>query len=237
MHMDTGKISLIQIEPAGERTAQVDCNPKILPRPGQYLQAHNPNEPEATLGFSLFPAGLPATIGVSGRPEAVSLGPIPRGWHPGTRLELRGPLGHGFSIPPAINRLGLIALGESASRLLPLIPILLAQRADIAVFCDAPLPSIPPAIEIQPLKAIPEAIAWADFLALDLRLSDLQELRHFLHLEPHEYLPCPAQVLLTTPMPCAGIGECGACAVPKHKKGYSLACKDGPVFNLNHLDW
>ncbi|MFN2151468.1 MAG: hypothetical protein ACK2T5_07730 [Anaerolineales bacterium] len=24
---------------------------------------------------------------------------------------------------------------------------------------------------------------------------------------------------------------------PKQKKGYALACKDGPVFNLNQLEW
>ena len=237
MHTDTGKISLIQIEPSGERTAQVDCQPKVLPQPGQYLQAHNPNETEAVLGSSLFPVGMPSSIDNKPDTGTISLGPIPRSWHPGTILELRGPLGHGFSIPPGISSLGLIAMGESASRLLPLVPSALANRTDVAIFSDGPLPPMPPAVEIQPLKAISEAVAWADFLVLDLPLEELHKLRNLLDLDPHEFLSCPAQVLITTPMPCAGIGECRVCAIPKSRKGYALTCKDGPVFNLNHLDW
>jgi dihydroorotate dehydrogenase electron transfer subunit len=62
-------------------------------------------------------------------------------------------------------------------------------------------------------------------------------LRKSLQLRAHEYLPCPAQVLVTSPMPCGGIAECGVCALPLRKKGYVLTCKDGPVFNLNQLRW
>jgi dihydroorotate dehydrogenase electron transfer subunit len=237
MHTDTGKISLIQIEADGKRAAQVDCGPKILPKAGQYLWACNPNEPDAVLGCSLFPVGLPPSIENTSSVIPVSLGPIPRTWHPGTILELRGPLGQGFNLPPAVNSLGLIALGETAGRLLPLIPLALSQNADIAIFSDAPLPSLPPVIEIRSLRAIPEAIAWADFLAIDSPLENIPQLREILQLAPHDFLPCPAQVLVTTPMPCAGIGECGVCAVQKQKKGYALACKDGPVFNLNQLNW
>ena len=237
MHIDTGKISLIQIESDGYRTAQVDCGPKVLPKAGQYLWAYNPNEPDAVLGCSLFPVGMPASVNGAHNPAPVSLGPIPRTWHPGTTLELRGPLGHGFNLPPAANSLGLIALGETAGRLLPLIPLALSQNADIAIFSDSPLPPLPPIIEIRSLNAIPEAIAWADFLALDLPLENIPDLRGTLQLSPYDYLPCPAQVLITSPMPCAGIGECGVCAIPKRKKGFALTCKDGPVFNLNQLQW
>ena len=86
MHTDTGKISLIQIEPDGMRAAQVDCDPKVMPHPGQYLQAYNPNEPEAVLGCSLFPVGLPNSMENAANPAPVSLGPIARTWHPGTTL-------------------------------------------------------------------------------------------------------------------------------------------------------
>jgi len=237
MQTDTGKISLIQIDADGKRAAQLDFDPKMMPRPGQYLQAYNPNEHDAVLGCSLFPMGLPTTMEKTPNPGSVSLGPIPRTWHPGTNLMLRGPLGHGFNLPPAVNSLGLITLGETAGRLLPLIPAALFQNTDIAIFSDAPLPALPPIIEIRSLQAIPEAVAWADFLAIDLPLENIPQLREIFQLGPYDYLPCPAQVLITTPMPCAGIGECGVCAVPKQKKGYALACKDGPVFNLNQLEW
>ena len=131
----------------------------------------------------------------------------------------------------------MIVLSESAGRLLPLIPPALSQNADIAIFSDTPLPPLPPVIEIRSLNAIKEALAWADFLAIDLPLENIPTLRQALQLDPLEYLPCPAQVLVAAPMPCAGVGECGVCAVQKQKKGYALACKEGPVFNLNQLDW
>ncbi len=237
MKIDTGKISLIQIEPDGNRTAQIDCNPKVIPRPGGYLLAHNPNEPDAVLGCSLFPIGLPTSMDGAAHPRPVSLGPIPRTWHPGTTLELRGPLGRAFSLPPAVRNLALIALGQSAGRLLPLIPFALERNADIAIFSDVPLPSLPPIIEIHALNAISEAVTWADYLAIDMPLENIPILRDTLKLGPHDYLPCPGQILVSTPMPCAGIAECAVCALPQRKKGYVLACKDGPVFNLNQLKW
>ncbi|HBY08103.1 MAG TPA: hypothetical protein DEH22_10080, partial [Chloroflexi bacterium] len=61
-------------------------------------------------------------------------------------------------------------------------------------------------------------------------------LRQMLGLEPQAYLPRPVQALLTLPLPCAGVGECGACAVPLRRKSYALACKDGPVFDLKQVD-
>ena len=237
MQIDTGKISLIQIEPDGTRAGQLDCDPRLIPRPGGYLVAHNPNEPDAVLGCSLFPVGLSGNMDAASSRDSVSLGPIPRTWHPGTTLQLRGPLGHGFSLPAAVHNLALIALGDTIGRLLPLIPLALENNTDIAIFSDLPLPSLPPIIEIRSLKAIPEAIAWADFLAVDLPLENIPILRKLLHLDPHDYLSCPAQVLVSTPMPCVGIAECGVCALPKRKKGFALACKDGPVFNLNQIQW
>jgi hypothetical protein len=37
--------------------------------------------------------------------------------------------------------------------------------------------------------------------------------------------------LITVPMPCGGMGDCGVCNVMT-KKGPRLVCKDGPVFDL-----
>jgi hypothetical protein len=236
MQTDTGKISLIQIGPKGERSAQIECSSGMIPHPGQYLQAHNLDDSMAALGWPLFPVRNPSSIEKTHDPAVNSLGLIPPTWHPGATLELRGPLGHGFDLP-AVSHLVLVALGESASRLLPLIGPALARKADIVIFSAAPLPPLPAALEIQPLSALPEALSWADFLALDLPIEKLPTLRKTLGLGSPDYLPPPAQALITLPMPCAGIGECGACAVPLRRKGYALACETGPVFDLKHLDW
>ena len=106
----------------------------------------------------------------------------------------------------------------------------------MALFTDASLPWLPAALEVQPLQNIPEALAWADFLAIDIPLQSLAGLRHILGLGAGERLPCPGEVLIETPMPCGGLADCGACAVPG-RRGWKLACKDGPVFDINEIEW
>jgi dihydroorotate dehydrogenase electron transfer subunit len=45
----------------------------------------------------------------------------------------------------------------------------------------------------------------------------------------------PAQVSLDAYMAC-GVGACLGCAV-RTKAGYKMACKDGPVFDAQEIDW
>jgi dihydroorotate dehydrogenase electron transfer subunit len=96
-------------------------------------------------------------------------------------------------------------------------------------------PGLPVEVEILPLDLLHEAPAWADFLAIDVPMRDLPNLRAALHLGPYAHLACPAQVLVITPVPCLGLGECGVCAVPT-REGWRLACSDGPVFDWNSLE-
>jgi len=94
---------------------------------------------------------------------------------------------------------------------------------------------LPAALEVQPLSALPEALVWADFLAVDISLRSLSSLGELLGLKGgNQKLPCPGQVLVRTDMPCAGIADCGVCAL-KTRSGWRLACKDGPVFDLEEL--
>ncbi len=106
----------------------------------------------------------------------------------------------------------------------------------MTLFTDLTLPRLPAAVEVSPLASLKEAMDWPDFMALDVPLTRLAELRDVLGLSNGDGLPCPAQVLVTTPMPCAGMAQCGACAVPA-RRGWKLACEDGPVFDLNILKW
>jgi hypothetical protein len=118
--------------------------------------------------------------------------------------------------------------------------VALGQGFDVALFSDDPLPHAPASLEVNPLNALPEDLAWPDLLALDLPVERLRELRPFLGLESAALSPCPVQALVEIPMPCGGVAECGACAVPRRgglARGWKLACKDGPVFHLNELDW
>jgi hypothetical protein len=227
-----GKVTEIQLKPGG-RAAWIACPPKAFPAPGQYLLAWNET---AVLGTAVFRTAVFRSAGNGAASGFQAAAPVPVSWEPGSPLKLRGPLGKSFGLPAYVKRLALIALGDTAERLLPLAEPGPGQNRDIALVSDAPLPSLPASIEIHSLKALPEVLAWADFLALDLPLEALPGLRAVLGLEPGRNLQCPAQALILTPMPCAGLAECGACATPA-RRGWKLACADGPVIDLQELDW
>jgi len=216
---------------AGLPAARIACPPAATPAPGQYLlalPAAQPGGEAPALAIPLFAAG-------SHREGAfLAAPPAPPAWGPGTELALRGPFGRPFRPPAGLRRLALAALGESAARLMPLVETALQAGCAVALYTAAPLPPLPAAVEALPLEALPEAPAWADFLALDLPLEALPDLRQRLGLDPGAGPACPAQALVHAPMPCGGLAQCGACAV-EGRRGWLLACEDGPVFDLSEL--
>jgi hypothetical protein len=225
-----GSVLEFRLETDGQKTARISCPDKAIPAPGQYLLAHSPEDSEASLESALFQTKQAAH-------SFIAAPPIPAGWQLGATLHLRGPLGKGFHLP-SIRNLALAPLNGVPGRLLPLI-----QHADNTalflpspspLFSSSPVPSLPTSIEINLLEDLPAALQWADFLALDIPLERLSELPQILGLTDNRTLPCPAQALILTPMPCGGIADCGVCAVPTGRK-YQLACKDGPVFELKTL--
>lgn len=224
-----GRMTEIRFDASKQLEAFIDCPAEAVPRAGQYLLASDPNNPGEVLGTALFVAAMTAD-GFWAAPS------IPLAWKPGTSLDLVGPLGHGFTIPREVQRLGLIALGDTISRLMPLVSRDQQHHRGMTLFTDLPLPSIPALLEVYPLSSLAEALDWPDFLAVDLPLPRLPELRDVLDLTDGTYFSCPTQVLLTTPMPCAGSAKCGVCAVPGHR-GWRLVCEQGPVFELDQLKW
>lgn len=224
-----GRVSEVRLGLGGELQALIACPPAAVPPAGRYMSARAPAEADAPLATPLF-----LTQPVQGGFWAAS--PWPPSWIPGTELVLRGPLGRGFDLPQSVSRLALAALGASPARLLPLALAAVERNCAVTLFTTAPLPGLASNIEIFPLDALGEALSWPDLLAIDLPLERLPSLRTLLGLSATQLLPCSAQVLLDTPLPCAGIGECGACAVPS-RRGTRLACVDGPVFSLEGLEW
>ena len=223
-----GKIVELQSDYLGRPTAWIACPPGAIPAPGQYLKAHAPAEAGEALPTMLFAAESSAQ-GFRAVP------PVPVEWLPGTALSLLGPLGNGFRLEWNVRRLALAAL-EDVARLTLLISQALERGMDLTLFADMLVPPLPASVEVSPLSALPETLAWADFLALDIPLENLSGLRSILGLKPEQHLPCPAQALIFTGMPCAGLADCGACAV-QSRRGWKLACQDGPVFDLNELEW
>jgi len=224
-----GRVTEIRLEAGGQMEAVVACPIEAIPQTGQYLLASDLNNPEEVLGTTLFVAEK-SMQGFWAAP------PIPNSWRPGTKLDLVGPLGHGFELPRQIQRLGLVALGYTVSRLMPLVGQIRHSHGSATLFTDLPLPRIPALLEAYPLVSLVEALDWPDFLVVDLPLQRMSGLRDVLGLTNGTDLTCPAQVLVTTPMPCARLAHCGACAVPA-RRGWKFACEDGPVFDLNQLKW
>jgi hypothetical protein len=219
MHIAKGCIDEIYLD--GRRAARLSCPPALIPAPGQYLLAHDATDLDSPLAHPVYSAGLcPGGFYIAP--------PLPSNWLPGVELTLRGPLGHGFNLPISSRFVALAAFGETCARLLALLEPALAQKAAIILLTDNPPNNLPSAVEISPLSALPETIQWADYLAIDIpraaipdTLSPIQQLIHSGY----------AQIFIETPVPCGGMAECGVCAV-RLRKGYQLACKDGPVFDL-----
>lgn len=219
----------IRFDSASAPAAWVACPTEAIPAPGQYVSAWAPSDSAAPLATPLFAAKID-------QGGFLAAPPAPRSWEPGLVLELRGPLGRGFSLPMTTRRLALVALGESNARLMPVIDLALQKDIAITLFSAVSTPSISSLVEIYPLQELPAGLAWADLLMLDASVDDLERLRDYLRLKPDELLPCPAQILIAANLPCGGLAECGACFVPGRRK-WKRACQDGPVFDLNELAW
>lgn len=222
-----GKVKEVRFERAG-RSAWIECPPAARPEAGRYVLAYAPEDPGQSLALPLFSGN--ARSGQSGEGGFLAAPPIPDGWGPGTALELRGPFGRGFQLAGEARRLGAAAFTPNTARLMPLISQALERGISVTLFSDFPLAGLPYALEVSPLAALPEALPWADFLALDLPLEKLEDVQSLLG----DSLNIPVQALIFTPMPCGGVAECGACAV-RTRRGYKLGCKDGPVFNLREI--
>jgi dihydroorotate dehydrogenase electron transfer subunit len=233
MHRAKGCIEEIYLE--GRIAARISCPSALAPAPGQYLLATCRSDPDAALAQPLYSAG-------ECRGGFFAAPPLPAHWLPGADLDLRGPLGRGFSLPPSARRVALAAFDGSCARVLALLEPALTGGAGVVLLSDQPPEGLPAALEILPLAALAETAPWADYLALEVRRENLPELVDLLLPNIKESyahgksLPARAgraQALVDTPLPCGGLAECGACTVSlRPGTPLKLACKDGPVFDL-----
>ena len=207
-------------------SARIDCPPEMIPAPGQYLLAHAPASDSPVADSVFFSRSAPNGF--------IAAAPIPKLWMPGTALNLRGPLGHGFAIPITVRKIALIAFDDSPTRLLGLIPLALKQGAEVVLLCDSAVKDIPEVVEVQPLQAMQEILRWANFAAIDAARENLNQLREKMGEGNQVWAQCEAQALIRTQMPCGALAECGVCAVVIHHQ-WKMACKDGPVFDWKEL--
>jgi len=224
--MHTGKGQVIEtILEDGQRLARISCPTNLIPSAGQYLLASDASD-------SPLPVPLYYTDSV---PEGfIAAPPIPEAWMPGMQISLRGPLGRGFALPAFARKIALIAFDDAPLRLRGLIRPALKQGAAIVLVSDFSVDNLSDEVEAQPLSALQDVLAWADFAAFDVARVNLFELREKLRIMKQAQAACEAQVLIRTAVPCGGVADCGVCGVSL-KSGWQLACKDGPVFDLREI--
>jgi dihydroorotate dehydrogenase electron transfer subunit len=223
IRMYTAKGFIDEIYLDGRRAARFSCPSNLIPAPGQYLLAY--------AAGSDSPLAHPVYLAENCPGGFYAAPPLPSNWLPGVELTLRGPFGHGFNLPVSSRCVALAAVGNTCSRLLSLLEPALAQKAAVVLLTDNPPNGLPSVVEISPLTALAEIAKWSDYLAIDIPRSILlEEPKTFQLLSYGGY----AQIFIETPVPCGGIGECGVCTIPS-RKGYKLACKDGPVFDLKTI--
>ncbi len=206
-------------------SARIRCPSGVVPSPGQYALAYAAGS-SAPLPTVLFPA----------RDESdgfVAAPPVPPAWLPGTQLYLRGPLGHGFSLPPSARRIALVALDRSPVTLLALLSRAAQQDASVALVGSDVPDDLPLQVEAQPVGALLDVCAWADYVAFDVARESLADLKERFKGSRTAF-KASAQALVRTPMPCGALAACGICTVEVGGKAL-LACDDGPVFDFHQL--
>ncbi|MGD2156206.1 MAG: hypothetical protein PVG32_04995 [Anaerolineales bacterium] len=235
--MRTGLGEVLEIYADTDRRfrARISCPQALIPAPGQYVLAYGSEVGGDVIAHSLFPGYQYKKTKSTPVNAFQTAMPVPPTWLPGTKLNMRGPMGNGFQLPENIHRLALIAFGQTVSCLLPLIPQVLQAGGDIALFSSTPLAQLPSAVEIHPLEALSDSLSWADFIVIALQWQNLSTLREVPGLNADQYLGIGSQILIHAPMPCNGIADCGVCALPA-PRGYKLICRDGPVFDLKELE-
>ena len=222
MHTGKGLIAELILED-GCRYARISCPETLVPAPGQYLLASDASD-----------SPLPVPIFYTDFAPAGFISLAADHWKPGDELNLRGPLGRGFSLPAAAHKVALIAFDDAPVRLRGLIRPALAQSASVVVVTNSAGDSLPDDVEVQPLASMREVIEWADYVALDVSRENVSELREKLLQRNQIAAVKDAQVLIRTPMPCGGIADCAVCAV-NTRSFWKMACKDGPVFDWKEI--
>jgi dihydroorotate dehydrogenase electron transfer subunit len=170
----------------------------------------------------------------------------------GDNIDLIGPLGNGFEIPAAADKLLLIAggmgiapmvfLAEKAIELGKKVTILIGVNNVSQLYPERLLPP-----EAKLLIVTEDGSAGKKGLITDVIPGSIDEYDHVFACGPVNMYKAMAAVLesmdyqnqlqvsLEVRMGC-GFNICHGCTI-KTDDGLKQVCKDGPVFNIGQIDW
>lgn len=167
----------------------------------------------------------------------------------GDTVEVFGPLGNGFTIERTSRTLLLVAGGMGIAPLYFLAQEALARVCNVTLLYGTPVRNrypIPP--EIKTVSATDDGSVGYQGNVTDLipryingidqifacgpmpMYRDMIERKTQLGLEGK-----PIQMSLEVRMAC-GVGVCFGCTI-RTKQGLKQVCKDGPVFNMDDINW
>ncbi len=194
-------------------------------QPGQFLMARSVND---ILPVPLFPCGIQGvqyTSPLSGN----------RHWNVGDKFSISLPHGRGFDVSGRSRRLLMISTTSTPLRLFPVAAGVIQNGGEAALYTMNLPDQVPLEMELLSLEQLTDAVSWADCIIGDASLDQMVNWRNEL-LGGRSSTAYPnTQLLIDTPLVCAGKAECGVCAI-KTKHGWKKACTDGPVFNLSELE-
>jgi len=173
---------------------------------------------------------------------------------PGQSAQVLGPLGRGFTIPKDAKTAVLIAGGYGIAPLLPLAHKFKDENKKIVFYYGAK--KSPDLLYINEFKTmgIDLRIATEDGSAGEKGLVTERAAREADKFEGATIFACgpegllkeiakmssqlkvPAQVSLERYMAC-GVGVCLGCVVKSRDGSYVRACREGPVFNAEDVEW
>jgi dihydroorotate dehydrogenase electron transfer subunit len=166
---------------------------------------------------------------------------------PGEGLWLVGPLGTGFSAPPAAARPVLVAGGVGLAPLVILAESLTREGREplvLAGFRSAPHAEAAPLAGDAVVTATDDGSSGYHGLVTDLLEPELAEETYVYACGPPQMLErvrelcskrsVPAELALEEAMAC-GFGACFGCVV-RTRTGYRRICLDGPVVSAAELD-
>jgi dihydroorotate dehydrogenase electron transfer subunit len=165
----------------------------------------------------------------------------------GTVLDLLGPCGRGFDLPPKASHIGLVVQGPG---IVPLLGILDRTAAAVRLIAE-----VPTASQVYPRELLPREVEYLPFVGHTQRAAFWEAVEPACRWAERVYaagappfyrdlrLVCErarlglragfVQVWGEAELVC-GLGLCRGCAVPT-RQGRKHACLDGPAFDLADL--
>lgn len=169
----------------------------------------------------------------------------------GATLDMIGPLGHGWTVEPAVRNVALLGAADLAAPLFGLAHTAAKRNISITMLLgtddhhSAPAPFLLPAAAeynvTHAAKAADAALSllddqllrWADLLAIALPREHWSAVAQRVRSIRLQWNRNFVQVAILPPLACQ-VGVCGVCGI-ETRQSTKLACTDGPVFDLRDL--